>query len=72
MAKEIKLKEKVNEFYILAGILIFVIVFGILGLSLLQRLSVNNKYICNYLGGLWVKKDTDQVHRCYIYEEYYD
>jgi len=47
------------------------ILAGILGLFLLQKYSVNNKYLCSYLGGLWQRKDSDQLHRCYTYEEFY-
>lgn len=56
---------------ILPLIIVGVIVAGVLGLYILQKRSVNNKYICSYLGGLWMRKDTDPAHRCYTYEEYY-
>ncbi|OGM32384.1 hypothetical protein A2962_01080 [Candidatus Woesebacteria bacterium RIFCSPLOWO2_01_FULL_39_61] len=48
-----------------------VIILGIFTLFILQKLSVHNKFICSYLGGLWMKKDADQFHRCYTYEEFY-
>jgi len=56
---------------ILPLIVVGVIIVGVVGLYGLQKLSVNNKYICAYLGGLWMRKDTDPAHRCYTYEEYY-
>jgi hypothetical protein len=65
-------EEKKENYLALAIILLSVIVFGVFLLTIFQKYSVNNKYICAYLGGLWEKKDSDPVHRCYTYEEFYD
>ena len=64
-------KEKKDNYLVPWIILVAVIIVGIGGLVLLQKYSRNNKYICSYLGGLWMRKDTDQAHRCYTYEEFY-
>lgn len=64
-------KNKQGELIPFIVIIFSTISLGILTLLLLQKFSTNNKYICSYLGGLWMKKDLDQVHRCYTYEEYY-
>lgn len=65
-------KETSNkDSVILPVITVSVILIGILTLYLMQSLSLNNKYICKYLGRLWEKKETDVVHRCYTYEEFY-
>lgn len=70
MAEKKKTDDK-KDAIILPLIVIGVIVAGVVGLFFLQKISVNNKYICSYLGGLWMRKDTDPAHRCYTYEEYY-
>ena len=72
MLKAEKTQTDSKDAIILPLILVCVIVMGVLGLVVLQKLSVNNKFICSYLGGLWVKKDSDSVHRCYTYEEFYN
>lgn len=60
-----------TEAIILPLIFIGVTIIGVLGLSVLKKISVNNKYICGYLGGLWMRKETDPAHRCHTYEEFY-
>ena len=60
-----------KDWLILPLIAITVFVVGVFVLTILQKLSVNNKYICGYLGGLWMRKDADFAHRCYTYDEYY-
>ncbi len=65
--------EEKKDNYLLAGVLLVaVVVVGIFGLTLLQKYSVNNKYICGYLGGMWLPdKNPPNLHRCYTYEEFY-
>lgn len=60
-----------NESLILVGMALFAMVVGIVGLSVLQKVSVHNKRICSYLGGMWERKATDTEHRCYTYQEFY-
>ncbi|KKR30097.1 hypothetical protein A2715_04185 [Candidatus Woesebacteria bacterium RIFCSPHIGHO2_01_FULL_39_32] len=71
MADSKKSTSDKKDAIILPLIVIGVIVAGVVGLYFLQKYSVNNKYICSYLGGLWMRKDTDAAHRCYTYEEFY-
>lgn len=68
---ERKTQDHSKEIIILSLIVIGVIIVGVIGLYVLQKLSLKNKYICTYLGGLWERKVTDRVHRCYTYEEFY-
>ncbi len=64
-------EEKQDNYLVILIILVTLFIAGVFGLTLLQKYSVNNKYICSYLGGLWERKDTDSAHRCYTYEEFY-
>jgi len=66
-----KNEAKKQNVLILPLIVAGTILAGFISLFLLQKYSVNNKYLCSYLGGLWQKKDSDQAHRCYTYEEFY-
>ncbi len=65
--KNQKLNSAVSSLYIIFGIMIF----GVFFLYFFQKLSLKNKYICEYLGGLWERKERDIDYRCYTYEEFY-
>jgi len=65
-------EEKKDNYLLVAVLFVAVVLVGIFGLSLLQKYSVNNKHICNYLGGRWLPdKNPPNLHRCYTYEEFY-
>lgn len=69
-----KIKGNKKDYIILPLIFIGVVVFGLLGLFLMQNFSSSNRHICTYLGRLWLpdkEKNIPGVHRCYTYEEYY-
>jgi hypothetical protein len=68
MAKETSNKDSL----MLPIIVIGVVAVGLVTLFLMQWYSLNNKYICKYLGGLWERKTIDTAHRCYTYEEFYN
>jgi len=57
------------SFFVLLAVGIFLV--SVFLLLFLKKISLKNKVICNYLGGIWEKKATDVVHRCYTYEEFY-
>ena len=68
-----KKEETIKDNGLLVGVIIVVVV-GIIGLYFLQRVSLNNRYICTYLGRLWMpdkEKNIPGLSRCYTYDEYY-
>ena len=51
-----------------------VVIIGILGLLLMQRLANKNRLICTYIGRLWMlDKDINEpgFYKCYTYDQYY-
>jgi hypothetical protein len=68
---EKKNSDDKKDVILLPLIVVGVILAGLVGLFFLQKYSVNNKYICKYLGGLWEIKEVGSQHRCYTYEEFY-
>lgn len=62
---------KKNESWVFLGMALFVIMIGIFSFLILQKLSVHNKHICSYLGGIWERKIIDSEYRCYTYDELY-
>ena len=74
--KSLKVKKgiKGKDVVILPFIFIGVMIFGLLGFLIMQKLAVNNRHICTYLGRLWMPdKDISEpgFYKCYTYEEYY-
>jgi hypothetical protein len=70
-----KTKGNKKDYIFLPLIFIGVVIFGLLGLFLMQKLSTNNRHICTYLGRLWLPdKDIQEpgFYKCYTYEEYYE
>jgi len=66
-----KVLEGIKEEILLLFMVTVVIIVGVFGLYFLKKYSLKNKYICSYLGGLWMRKERDLEHRCYTYEEFY-
>ncbi len=55
-------------------IFVSVVVVGILGLLVLQKLAPDNRRLCSYLGRLWMpdkEKNEPGFYKCYTYKEYY-
>ena len=59
---------------ILPLMVIVIMVIGVIGLYYMQKAASGNKYICTYLGRLWLpdkEQNNPDFHKCYTYEEYY-
>jgi hypothetical protein len=72
--KDNKTIDNKKDYIIFPLMFVGVVVIGLFGLFLMQKLSFNNRHICTYLGRLWLpdkEKNIRGLYRCYKYEEYY-
>ncbi len=66
--------SKNKDVVFLPLIFVSVVIIGILGFLLMQKLADKNRLICTYIGRLWMpdkEKNIPGLSRCYTYEEYY-
>ncbi len=61
--------------FLLFVIFISVLIIGILQLLLMQKLANKSRFVCSYIGRLWMpdrEKNVPGIYKCYTYEEYYN
>lgn len=55
-------------------IFISIVIIGIIGLLVMQRLADKSRLVCTYIGRLWLpdkEKNELGLYKCYTYKEYY-
>lgn len=70
-----KTSDNKKDAIFLPLIFMAVVVIGIIGLLIMQKLADKNRLICTYIGRLWMPdKDKNEpgLYKCYTYDEYYE
>jgi hypothetical protein len=68
-------KKRINNFWVFLAILVGSFIFLVGSYLVLSKIAKNNKFVCEYLGSIWLvgdPKDPSVTRGCFTYREMYE